>query len=323
MVKLSINDQTHDCLETETVLDALLRAEVKIAYVCKKGTCHTCMLRSLDVPPPNQAQSGLKSTLKSQNYFLACLCHPQQDMQIKIPNHAEMYTQARIISKTFLNHNTLCLSIRVTPEFEFHAGQYVNLQRPDGLTRSYSIANIPDASHTLELHIRLLPNGRFSSWLQQDLQVGDDIAVSEAQGHCFYLPERSAQGVLLVGTGTGLAPLLGILTDALKQQHSGPIYLFHGSHSLQDLYHIDKLRQLVAQFTNLHYTPCISGAPAPEGFATGRAHEVALSTLPNLKNWRVYLCGHPEMVNQMKMQCFLKGAASGDIYADAFLAAPD
>ncbi len=322
MFKLSINDQTHQCLENETVLDALLRAEVKIAYVCQKGTCHTCMLRSLDAPPPTQAQSGLKSTLKSQNYFLACLCHPQQDMQLKIPNHAEMYTQARVVSKTQLNHNTLGLSIAVTPDFEFHAGQFINLQRPDGLTRSYSIANIPDSSHTLELHIRQLANGRFSNWVQQELKVGDSIAVSEAQGHCFYLPERVEQGLLLVGTGTGLAPLLGILTDALKQQHTGPIYLFHGSHTLEDLYLIEKLQQLAAQFSNLQYTPCISGTPAPAGFAEGRAHEVALRTVPNLKNWRVYLCGHPEMVNQMKMQSFLKGAASGDIYADAFFAAP-
>jgi NAD(P)H-flavin reductase len=60
----------------------------------------------------------------------------------------------------------------------------------------------------------------------------------------------------------------------------------------------------------------------PEGFAAGRVNDVVLSQLPNLKSWRVFLCGHPGMVNQMKKQVFLKGASMADIYADAFLVTP-
>jgi NAD(P)H-flavin reductase len=60
----------------------------------------------------------------------------------------------------------------------------------------------------------------------------------------------------------------------------------------------------------------------PEGFSHGRVNEVALASLPDLKGWRIFLCGHPEMVNQMKKMTFLKGAASADIYADAFLVTP-
>jgi NAD(P)H-flavin reductase/ferredoxin len=323
MVKLTIEEKTYSCQPDETVLDALLREHVNISYACKKGTCHSCMVRSPNILPPEAAQIGLKNTLKKHNHFLACLCRPEQDMIIKLPDQSEFYTEGMVVVNDMLNRNTLLLVIAYMDAFEFNAGQFVNLQRADGLTRSYSIANTPQESNTLEFHIRRLAGGRFSEWLHDEIKVGDTIAVSEPRGHCFYVPERSEQGLLLVGTGTGLAPLAGILTDALAQGHSGPIYLFHGSRDVDDLYRIHELRQLAKQHKNFHYVPCLSGKHVPEGFTQGRVNEVALASFTDLKDWRVFLCGHPEMVNQMKKMTFLKGASMKDIYADAFLITPN
>ena len=322
MVRLTIEEKTYSCHADETVLDVLLREKVNISYACKKGTCHSCIVQSINTSPPEAAQSGLKNTLKIRNHFLACLCHPEQNMVIKLPDQSEFYTAGTVVVNELLNRNTQLLIIAFQDAFEFNAGQYVNLQRSDGLTRSYSIANIPQEFHTLEFHIRRLPNGKFSEWLHDDVKVGDSIAVSEPRGHCFYLPERREQGILLVGTGTGLAPLAGILTDALSQGHVGPIYLFHGSREVDDLYRIDELRKLAEQHQNFHYIPCLSGPSVPEGFTPGRVNEVVLGMFSDLKEWRIFLCGHPDMVNQMKKMAFLKGASLKDIYADAFLVSP-
>ena len=51
MYKLTIEDKTYSCQPHETVLDALLRENVNISYACKKGTCHSCMVRSPDTHP--------------------------------------------------------------------------------------------------------------------------------------------------------------------------------------------------------------------------------------------------------------------------------
>jgi NAD(P)H-flavin reductase/ferredoxin len=315
---LTIDQNRYTCETGETVLDTLLRENINLSYACKKGTCHSCLVRS-DVAPPGLAQSGLKNTLTKQNYFLACQCYPEQDMQIRLPDQSEFYRMGTVITNKLLNRNTILLVMAFEDAFEFNAGQFVNLQRSDGLTRSYSIANIPEVSNTLEFHIRRLPGGVFSAWLHDEVNVGDSIAVSEPRGHCYYIPERRGQGILLVGTGTGLAPLAGILSDALANGHSGSIHLFHGSRELEDLYRIDEMRQLAQQNPNFHYTPCLSGSEVPEGFAAGRVNDIVFSQIPDLKSWRVFLCGHPEMVNLMKKRAFLKGAAIADIYADAFL----
>lgn len=322
MHNLTIKKNAYRCQDDETVLDALLRNNVAISYACKKGTCHSCMIRSLDVPPPAAAQLGLKDTLKKHQHFLACLCHPEQDMMLKLPEQSDFYSQGTVVAHEMLNKNTLLFIIALKEAFEFNAGQFVNLQRADGLTRSYSIANTAQQSNTLEFHIRRLADGKFTAWLHDAVKVGDTIAVSEPRGHCFYLPERKDQGILLVGTGTGLAPLAGILTDALAHGHTGNIYLFHGSRELADLYRIVEMRALAQQHANFHYIPCLSGQHVPEGFQRGRVNDVSVATVPDLKGWRVFLCGHPDMVQQMKKQAFLKGASMSDIYTDAFFVSP-
>ena len=319
MTKLTIGENNYNCQPEETVLDALLRQDVEISFACKKGTCHCCLLRSTDAVPPESAQKGLKDTMKKQNFFLSCSCVPTQDMSIKLPEQSELFSDGKVIVNEMLNRNTILLIVECQDAFEHYAGQFVNLQRPDGLTRSYSIASIPSDSNTLEFHIRILPGGRFTEWVHTELKVNDMLAVSESQGHCFYIPERKEQGILLVGTGSGLAPLAGILTDALSHGHSGPIHLYHGSHEREDLYRVDEMRQLAEENQNFFYTPCVSSDQIHEGFSHGRANDVALNALSSLTGWRVFLCGHPEMISEMKTASFMKGASMADIYTDAFL----
>jgi len=319
MFDLKIKNNRVTCRPGETVLDALLRENINIPYGCKAGACQSCVVQSLDAKPPAKAQGGLKDTLKSSGHFLACQCHPEQPMTLKLSKEAASFVDGRVAVNEPLNRNTQLLIIDINDADRYRAGQFVNLQRSDGLTRSYSIANIPHASGTLEFHIRRLPGGRFSTWVHEELKVGDSIPVSEPQGHCFYLPDRKEQGLLLIGTGTGLAPLAGILADALSHGHSGPIRLFHGSREHEDLYRVNEMRELAERHPNFSYTPCISSGDAPEGFTQGRVHDAALSAQADLVSWRVFLCGHPDMVKSAQKQAYLKGARLADIYCDAFV----
>ncbi len=316
--KISVNNQDVFCGADETVLDALLRENIDIPHACRQGACQSCMVRSLQGSPPAAAQEGLKDVLRHQQYFLACMCHPQQDMVISISPPADLFTEAKVIEKRLLNAETLLLKLECDKSMGYYAGQFVNLKRADGLSRSYSIANNRLHANKLSFHIRRLAGGRFSEWAHQELNVGDSIAVSDPQGLCYYLPDNQQQNLLLIGTGSGLAPLAGIVSEALHHGHSGDIHLFHGSRDMDGLYWIEEMQQLAQQYANFHYTPCVSRGDAPQGVAKGRANDLAMTMLPRLKNWRLYLCGHPDMVHQAKRQAFLNGAGLQDIHADAF-----
>lgn len=323
MFKLTIADKSYVCQKNESVLDALLREKVDISYICKLGSCQVCLVRSLNCAPPTISQAGLKDTQKIQHYFLACRCYPTQDMSLKLPDQSPFYTEGMVTAHTMLNRNTLLLAINFKDAFKFRAGQSVNFQRADGLSRSYAIASIPQQANILEFHIRRVLGERFSLWLHDEIKVGDSLLVSEPTGHCFYLPERREQGLLLVGTGSGFAPLQAILADALKNGHSGPVYLFHGCREAEDFYRLEEMRKLATQHPNFSYIPCISGNRVPDEFRHGRVSEVISSVLPDLPGWgwRVFLCGHPGMIDQMKRHFFMKGVLATDIYVDAMVAA--
>jgi NAD(P)H-flavin reductase len=276
-------------------------------------------MRSLDAqPPPALAQKGLKDTLRHQNYFLACKCYPETDMKVALAQYQGSNISARVAEKALMNREIMRLVLSFETDFNFIAGQFVNLERTDGLTRSYSIANTPNQGKKLEFHIRRLLNGQFSNWVHDELEIGNEITISDAKGSCHYLPGKSDQPLLLVGTGSGLAPLYGILTDALDNGHSGPIHLYHGSREPEGLYLVDEMKAIAESYGNFQYTACVSGNANDDTFIKGRAHDVALTSTNDLKGWRVYLCGHPEMVNQTRKLAYLKGASLSDIYADAF-----
>jgi NAD(P)H-flavin reductase len=318
MKRLTFGDSTFRCQPNETVLETLLRENIQVPNGCRHGLCQACLMRSLDNSPPVLAQTGLKDTLQKQNYFLACVCHPEQDMTIVMPNQQSSFIEASVTKKLLLTPDIIQLVLEYQTSIDFFAGQFVNLKRHDGLTRSYSIANVPLAKNILEFHIRRLANGQFSTWVHDELELGCKISISAPQGSCHYLPGRAEQPLMLIGTGSGLAPLYGIISDALAQGHSGPIHLYHGSRDLNGLYFIDEMRELAVKLDNFHYTPCLSGDDIESDHVQGRAHDIALSSTETLSGWRVFLCGHPEMVNQAKTMAFMKGATMADIYTDAF-----
>jgi NAD(P)H-flavin reductase len=124
--------------------------------------------------------------------------------------------------------------------------------------------------------------------------------------------------MLLAGTGTGLAPLYGILLDALSQGHKGPIHLFHGAVHEGGLYLQAALRSLAARSPNVEYTPTVLNGSDP-AIATGSIEQIMLERRPQLSGWRAFVCGDPVIVKLLRKKIFLAGAASCDIYADAFV----
>lgn len=318
MPKLTLNGKSYQCENNDTVLDTLLANKVDIAYGCKQGVCQSCLIRSPNQMPPSEAQEGLKETQRAQNYFLACMCRPAEDIALEQLGQEKSFIDSTVVSLKALNPETLELVVKYEGELTFKPGQFINLRREDGLTRSYSIANLPSAEKRLEFHIRKLPNGGFSEWVHDHLNVGDRISLQDPTGDCFYISGKPEQPLLLIGTGSGLAPLAGILHDALEQGHTGPIHLFHGSRNSEGLYWVEKMKKLEEQKDNFYYKPCLSGADVPPEYIAGRAHQEALRALPKLDGWRIFLCGHPEMIKETQKKAYLAGASLKEIYADAF-----
>jgi NAD(P)H-flavin reductase len=306
------------CEDDESVLDALLRNGVEVPFSCKSGVCQTCLMRCTQGKVPEVAQQELKPNLRRQGYFLPCQCIPQGNMRVELPESQQLYVPAELIDKTFLSPTVVRLRLRTAIPLYYHAGQFVNLKRGDGLIRSYSLASLPSEDDFLELHVKRMPDGVMSNWLADEFNIGDSIEIDGPLGECFYSDDMQGQPVLLVGTGTGLAPLIGVIRDALHHAHHGPIHLYHGAFSNDELYLDKQLQALVKATDNLTYTSCLTGEMAAEDVEKGRACDVSLADNPRLAGWQVFLCGAPSMVKSMQQRAYLAGANLRDIHVDPF-----
>jgi NAD(P)H-flavin reductase len=311
----------YDLENGETVLDGLSRRGLDLPHSCKSGICQSCLMQAVSGAIPEAAQTGLTSGYKKQNLFLACQCRPAEDMDIRLPGEAGLDVPVSIQSMEMLNHNVMRLVLKAAEEFSCEPGQYLSLINGQGVARSYSVANDPGKDGYIALHIRFIKDGKMSGWLENEAELGNALNIRGPAGNCFYTKEDSDDyPLVLAGTGTGLAPLFGILNRALEGRHKGDIHLYHGALRREDLYYVDELRALSERHDRFHYTPCVLNGREGTFYKAGNIEDIVMSALPeNKSQTRLFLCGAPEMVNSLKKKAFLSGLASKHIFADAFL----
>lgn len=307
-----MGERVIELLPGETVLEGLEREGLDVPSGCRAGICCKCMLQADN--PPTESQRGLRSTLRAEGYFLACTARPDGLLRLGSVEAPEP-VRATVVASEELASDVRRILLRPDTPFPYRAGQYLEVAHTSGAVRNYSIASLP-SSPELELHVRRIPGGRVSPWLCE-LDVGATVSVRGAFGQCFYVPDDRERKLLLVGTGTGLAPLLGIVRDALRSGHTGRIDLVHGGLTPDRLYLRDELEELASAAPQLSVHACV----LRDG--TAREHEGALEEVAvrlggRLRETRAFLSGDPGIVRVLQRGLFMAGVASSEILADPF-----
>ena len=216
--------------------------------------------------------------------------------------------------------------LRLAPEsgrsMSYREGQFLTVELPDGDLRSYSMAAPVCDDGTLELHIRLYPNGKFSSLLRDRLGAGDKLKVHGPFGDCTWqAPSSSQTPVLMLATGTGIAPLKALLEAALRAGCANPIWVYWGGRKAEDFYLSAHFNALTRWHRNLRFITVVApdGDPCWTG-ERGYVQDVAARRHPNLDGACVYVCGAPAMVSAARTRliddCRL---CAQNFHADAFV----
>lgn len=307
----------------ETVLDACARAGVVIPSSCRSGACQSCLVRAVRGAVPAAAQVGLGVAKRELGHFLACVCRPSEDLEVE-PVGVGADLPATIVAVERLAPTVSRVMLAPRAELSYRAGQFVTLLRADGLARAYSLASVPGEG-LLELHVRRAPGGRMSTWLHDQAPVGAEVTLRGPAGECFYVADDPARPLVLVGVGTGLAPLWGILRDALAQGHEGPIVLLHGGRSVGDLYLRGPLEAVAAAHRGVDLRFSVLDGEAGPGVVVGELDALAKSVvagLPGRARARAFVCGDPALVQRLKRALFLAGVSLREILGDAFVQGP-
>ena len=151
-------------------------------------------------------------------------------------------------------HITFEIPANLRHEFSFKQGQYLNVRFVFGeedLRRSYSIVNAPtEGNSEIEILVKHLEGGVVSTYLNNELKLGDEVEVLAPQGH-FYTHYNASNEKLYVGlaAGSGISPVLSNIKEALYQEPKSKAYLFFSNKSFDDIIFRQQIDELAEKFS--------------------------------------------------------------------------
>ncbi|MFO0671853.1 MAG: FAD-binding oxidoreductase [Polyangiaceae bacterium] len=332
MARITFEGKRYPVRDDESALEALLRGGANVTFSCRKGSCHACALKAVstgkgetDAPAlanalGARAQRGLTSELTDRGYFLPCCSHPVEDVYVERPHPEELFVRARVEKKEMVSSDVVRVFLEPERTMRWRGGQSVQLRRPsDGVMRTFSIACLEE-DYFIELHVKRIEGGALSPWIWGELSPGDVVEIQGPAGDCIYDDSEPDAPILVVGTGTGIAPLLGVVREAVRAGHRGPIRVHYGARTLDGLYAAGTLRALAAAHPTVEVCLSVSrpeGALPPD-VREGRASDLAFADAVDLEPAHVFLAGRPEMVHAARVRAVLAGARRRRIHADPF-----
>ncbi|MDR1661314.1 MAG: CDP-6-deoxy-delta-3,4-glucoseen reductase [Azoarcus sp.] len=329
-IQLQPGGQAFSATEDHTLLDAALAAGFTLPHGCRTGVCGACKGRIVqgEADPGAYGKHVLPDAERAEGHALLCCARARSDLVIELPKGARVSDipvkklPCRVSRLERLAEDVMRVDLQLpaTEAFTFRAGQYIDIVLPGGEHRSFSIANAPCRKDSLELHIRRVPGGRFTGHVFEEMKLRDILRIEGPHGD-FRLHEDSGRPIVMIGGGTGFAPLKGLVEHAIHIGLERPIAFYWGAHTPSGLYLHEMAQSWQTRLPGFRYIPVISGAD-PDGGWTGRrglAHEAALADFADLSQHEVYACGSPPMIKAARKNLTReRGLPAEAFYADVF-----
>lgn len=320
--------------DNETVLSAALRQGIRLPYGCRTGSCGTCRAHLVtgEISYPDGPPLALTALEMHHGEALLCRAVPRADLVVDAQEIGAMSSlrvrafPCRIARMTPLAHDVMAVYLKLpaVSRLGFLPGQYVDVLMADGHRRSFSLANPPHDDKLLELHVRHVPGGHFTTEVFQKLHEGALLRLQGPLG-TFFLREDSTRPILMVAGGTGFAPIKAMLRHLWERGQRRRISFYWGARARRDVYADAWLQQRAADQSEFSYFPVLS-EPHPEDAWAGRTgfvHEAVLADHADLSGFDIYLSGPPPMVEAARQGFPAQGADPRHMFSDAFEFAPE
>ncbi|MBX8491801.1 iron-sulfur-binding ferredoxin reductase [Pseudomonas cichorii] len=309
MPEIHVGNRHWPVAEASNLLDALNQAGVAVPYSCRAGSCHACLVRCVQGEPADDKPDALAADKRQQGWRLACQCRVVEDLTIEVFDPVRDGLPAKVSGCDWLSPTVLRLRLEPERPQRYRAGQHQVLWTSSGIARPYSLASLPGEDAFLEFHLDCRLPGAFCDVARQ-LQTGDAIRLGELRGGALqYDPDWQERPLLLLAAGTGLGPLWGVLREALRQDHQGPIHFLHLARDVAEHYLAGELQALAAEHPGLQVR-----LVTPDQLPT------ALDELRLLSRRAMALvCGSPASVETFAKRLYLSGLPRNQLLADVFV----
>ncbi|HUA81376.1 MAG TPA: 2Fe-2S iron-sulfur cluster-binding protein [Dyella sp.] len=319
----------------ETVLEAAQRAGIALPYSCRSGVCGSCKATLIQgrCEYPRNPPAALDAHDRAQHAVLLCQAVPASDLVVQarevtsVEDIARRQLTVRVTRKWQLAPDVIGLHLQPSPgelRLNWLPGQYLDVLLDEDRRRPFSIANGPQSDGVIELHVRHVAGGGFTTWVADVLKENDTLRIEGPLG-TFVAREDSERPMIFMAGGTGFAPVKAILEHFLVLGTRRTIDVYWGARSAADLYQRELPEKWAKALPHLRFHAVLS-EPAQAQIARLRAglvHEAVLEDHPDLSGHDVYMSGPHAMIEAGRRLFVEAGLPEDRLYYDSFEYAPD
>ncbi len=332
MVKVTIQSsgQVFEVKPSQTVLEAAIESGINLPYGCRTGSCGSCkgkVIAGKVMHDDYQGGAMTDAELAAGN-ALFCCARPLESLTIDAresigPSIMPRILSARVSKKKVLSPDVVALHLQLpsSERLQFLPGQYIEFILKNGKRRAFSIANAPYSGCGLELHLRLVRGGELTEDVFNDLQETAPIRI-EAPFGCFYLRDESNKPIIFAATGTGFAPIKGIIEHMLYNDIQRQMILYWGGRKPEDLYMDDLCRRWAEHVPTFNYVPVLSKPESDWTGRTGYVQQAITADMSDLSGYEAYVCGLPNMMGDAQKILAAHGLPQDAFFSEAFTFAP-
>lgn len=311
----------------QCILDAGLAQGIPLPHQCRGASCGKCKVHVEHGTVDHGWSFGFAITdeEKDQGFCLMCQAHPtSSELSIRTVEPFGQATQpvvqatGLVVANEKLNERVRRIVVQTAQAGQlFRAGAYAELALPGiSPSRMYSYSNAGAEDDQLEFLVSLHPQGLASTYIHEDLKVGQSLALTGPFGTC-QLP-KGGWSVLGMAGGTGLAPVLSIFEQALAEGATEEFILLFGVLKDADAFELPRLLRLEKKYPNFKYELVVAEGPSALCADTGLMPAYLRQKFDSLKGWRAVLSGSPGFVDAMTGACVELGMAAEAMSADSF-----
>ncbi len=306
----------------ETILEAALRSEIWLPHACRGGSCGTCraVIVSGTVSYDSGSPLGMRQAVLNAEALLCC-AKPLGDVTLDVaelaarPVATRFRRPARVIEIAKPSPDVAIVTLKPPPTaaIRHHPGQYICVVGQDGRLHPFSIANAPRADGTLELHIGRAANGRFTSYVHDQLRLRDIVRFEGPFGEFGF--SGDARPAILLAGGTGIAPIMAMLESLSQTENKHALHLYWGSRHRSGFYALENMTAP----DGTRATPVLS-EPNAVGWSgrIGFVHRAVLEDFPDLSSFDVYACGSPGLIEVAFSDFTRAGLPADRFFSESF-----
>lgn len=312
-----------------TILDAALDAGIRLPFGCKSGECGICkceLVSSSQIQEDIYDPLALSEKERSRGRILACVSRLTEDAIIRV-QHQDLFDietlSAQVTKIEKRNSNVIILHILLDNNqiITYKPGQYIRLNFMNGVSRAYSIASTNEKNELI-FHIRYLNNGQASSFIYNQLSIGDKISIAGPFGNSYLRAEHDGP-IIAICVGTGWAPIKSIIESSLSQNPSRIIKLLLKTRNFEEFYDKNDIKELSQNYRNFL---CSIITESYGSFQQRVLKKQVISNvnayLQKIGNIKVYIAGSYDLVENVKNALVTTNMNMDNFHSDVFFQLP-